>query len=207
MANTFKVNFFNNGAKPGSVMLFQRDPSGNPSAQSLAWFAKYTYPATRVTFEWTTDLSFVWCDTGQLVPGIIAGASQSIAADPRGNNQITLTYAQAFNFVNLRQGGSPGTLLITADASIPPGMASVGIGMSGQPAFLVQAQPNMNSMFSPSAQYWIAFGTYEAGQVLDITLIGKPAHIVFPTNIYAMDATLGSDGNWTISPTHLAAEV
>src|ERR1700688_1554541 len=51
VARLFTVNFFNNGPNPGSVMLFQRDPDGIPNAQSLAWFAKYNYPQTRVSFE------------------------------------------------------------------------------------------------------------------------------------------------------------
>ncbi len=207
MAMIFTVNFFNNGSNPGSVMLFQRDADERSDARSLAWFAKYNYPKTRVSFQWTTELSFVWSDTGQLVPGIIASASQAIAADPADGNLITLTYDQGFNFVNQGPGRQRGIMSIIEDATIPSGMASAGIGMSGQPTFLMPAQPNFMFQFSTRTQYWIAFGKYASGEVLDVSTIVNAAQIDFPGNLSAMDATLGPDGNWTITPTHLAAEV
>jgi hypothetical protein len=207
VALNFTVNFFNNGLKAGSVMLFQRYADENSNAQSLAWFAKYNYPKTRVSFQWTNEPCFVWSDTGQLVPGIVASASQVIPADPSNGNQITLTYDQAFNFIDQGPGRQPGVLSITEDATIPSGMASAGIGMSGQPTFLVPAQPNIIFEFSIRTQYWIAFGKYASGEVLDATAISNAAQIIFPGGIYAMDATLGPDGAWTIAPTHLAAEV
>jgi hypothetical protein len=207
VARLFTVNFFNNGSNAGSVMLFQRDPEENPNARSLAWFAKYNYPQTRVNFEWTDELSFVWSDTGPLVPGIIAKASQVIPADVVQRNQITLTYDRAFTFVDPRQGPQAGILSIMEDATLPPGMASAGIGMSGQPTFLMPANPNFIYSFSTRTQYWIAFGNYAPGEVLDVTAVGNAAQIIFPGGISAMDATLGPDGTWTIAPTHLAAEV
>jgi rhizosphere induced protein len=207
VARLFTVNFFNNGSNPGSVMLFQRDPDGMPNAQSLAWFAKYNYPQTRVSFEWTDDFSFVWSDTGSLVPGIIARGSQVIPADDEQHNQITLTYDRAFTFVDQRQGPQTGSVSIIADATIPAGMASVGIGMSGQPTFLVAAEPNLIYQFNPHPEYWIAFGTYASNQLLDVTAIGNAAQIVFPGNISAIDATLRPDETWMIAPTHVAAEV
>jgi hypothetical protein len=181
VALNFTVNFFNNGSKAGSVMLFQRYADESSNAQSLAWFAKYNYPKTRVSFQWTNEPCFVRSDT--------------------------LTYDQAFNFIDQGPGRQPGVLSITEDATIPSGMASAGIGMSGQPTFLMPAQPNIIFEFSTRTQYWIAFGKYASGEVLDPTAIGNAAQIVFPGSIYAMDATLGPDGAWTIAPTHLAAEV
>ncbi|MDB5040547.1 MAG: rhiA [Candidatus Eremiobacteraeota bacterium] len=207
MARLFRVNFFNNGPNPGSVMLFQRNPDGNPTALSLAWFTKYNYPQTRVSFEWTDDLCFVWSDTGPLVPGIVAEASQVIPADVEQRNQITLKYDRAFTFVDSRQSGHAGVLSIIGDVTIPPGMASAGIGMSGQPTFLMPAAPNTIYEFVPHTQYWIAFGTYASSQVLDVTALGDAAQIGFPDGISAMDATLNPEGTWKIAPTHLAAEV
>jgi rhizosphere induced protein len=202
VAQTFVVNFYNNGPAPGTVILYQRKPE---DGSSLAWFAKYNYPQTRLQFSWTTGLDFVWSDTGQLVPGIIVSASQAIPADLAAANMIQFTYDKAFHFTGESGSGRPGTLTIRTDSTIPPGMASLGIGMSGQPTFMVQAQPNMNYTFSPTPEYWIAFGSYTAGQVLDVETIGTPAQIDFPPNISSMDATLNPDGSWTVVPTHLAA--
>src|SRR5260370_13088546 len=150
-------------------MLFQRYPDGYPSAQSLAWFAKYNYPKTRVSFHWTSELCFVWSDAGQLVPGIIASASQVIAADPVDGNEITLTYDRAFNFINQGPGRQPGILSITEDATIPSGMASAGIGMSGQPTFLIPAPPNPTFQIATRTQYRVPLSQKPSGQVVDRT--------------------------------------
>src|SRR5260370_20806924 len=150
-------------------MLFQRYPDGYPSAQSLAWFAKYNYPKTRVSFHWTSELCFVWSDAGQLVPGIIASASQVIAADPVDGNEITLTYDRAFNFINQGPGRQPGILSITEDATIPSGMASAGIWVSGQTTFLIPAPPNTTFQVGTPTPHWIASAQYAAGEGRDLS--------------------------------------
>lgn len=76
----------------------------------------------------------------------------------------------------------------------------VGIGMSGSPTFVVNAQPNMNLTFTPHPEYWIAFGNFNAGEVIDVQAISNAAKIDFPPGIVAMNVTLNQDNTWEITP-------
>jgi hypothetical protein len=70
--------------------------------------------------------------------------------------------------------------------------------MSGSGIFAAQAQPNANLVITPHPQYWIAFGRFMRGQVLDPNAIVRKAEVVFPTGVASCTATYGADGSWTI---------
>ena len=200
---TYSIMFQNNSSNAGSACVFQGDPNtGFPGIMSLAWFAKYAYPTTMILFKWTTEYDFVWSETGKLAPGILFTSSQIWPADLTGKNKVTLTHqGGAYTFTNQTKGPQQGSLYITEDQTIPLNMASVGIGMSGSGTFVVQAQPNMNAIFTFHPEYWITFGNFKEGEVLDITQITNKAQITFPPNIYSMAAILNQDNTWTIKPT------
>ncbi len=40
--------------------------------------------------------------------------------------------------------------------------------MAGSGTFAVQAQPNMTAVFTPHPNYWVIFGNFENGDVMDI---------------------------------------
>ncbi len=202
----YTLRFVNNSSATRSFLCYQQDPNiGVPNVVSLAWFAKQSRPGTVVDFTWTIDYSFVWSETGVLTPGVAFIASQVVPADPKGVNKILFDYVGgAYGFEPPTTGGNPGSLTINTAAGFPPNQAAIGIGMSGAGTFAVQAYPNDNAIFTPHPQYWVAFGNYMPGQVLDITNINNPANVAFPTNVYAMVATLNSDFSWTVQPLHAA---
>ena len=47
--------------------------------------------------------------------------------------------------------------------------------------------------------YYIIFGEFMLGQVLDLEQITNNAQINFPPNVYQMYAILGPDNQWTIT--------
>jgi hypothetical protein len=203
MGVVYSINAINNSTQIGSICVFQSDPNvNNPQVLSLAWFTKVVAPRTRTKFTWTIDYSFVWAETGQLIPGIIFDASQTFAADLSTTNQITFTSSGgAFDFINQTAGPAAGSLYIMEDRSIPLNIASVGIGMSGAGTFAVPSQPNMTLIFSPHPKYWITFGNYTRGEVLDITSISQKAQVAFPSNVFSMTATFGADNQWAVTTT------
>ena len=200
---TYSITFQNNSSNAGSACVFQSNPDIYvPGVMSLAWFAKYAYPTTRILFKWTTEYDFVWSETGELAPGVLFASSQIWPADLTEKNKVTLTHqGGAYTFTNQTKGPQQGCLYITEDSTIPLKMASVGIGMSGSGTLAVQAQPNMNLTFMPYPEYWITFGNFIEGEVLDITQITNKAKITFPPNIYSMAAILNQDNTWTVKPT------
>lgn len=198
----YSVIFKNNSTMLGDVCIYQSDPNiTDPQVMSLAWFAKRAYPTTECDFFWTIDYSFVWDETGILKPGVLFKASQNWNADLLNSNKVSFTHADgAYTFKDQEIGPAQGKLYINEDNTVPPNQASVGIGMSGAGTFVRQCQPNMNLIFSPHPQYWITFGNYEQGVVLDITEITNAANLAFPVNVYTMIAELNQNNTWTVTP-------
>ncbi len=199
--SNYSLTFINNSNLEGDACVYQQDPDlGVENVQTLAWFTKSAAPTTQLIFDWSIDYSFVWSQTGNLVPGVVFTASQTWAADLSSTNQVTFTDENgAFTFENQTQGAEEGSLYISEDGTIPVGEASVGIGMSGFGTFAVDAEPNYNLVFTPHPEYWITFGTYTQGEVMNISESTNSAQISFPDNVYAMTATLNADNTWTIT--------
>ena len=201
MGTTYNLLFQNNSTNTGSVCIYQTDPDiSDPNVLSLAWFAQGAAPTTQIGFDWTVDYSFVWSQTGVLKSGVRFAASQTWPADLSKANQVTFTNTGGiYTFRDQTAGARAGSLYVTEDGSLPINQTSVGIGMSGKGTFAVQAQPNQNVVFTPHPKYWIAFGNFQPGQVLDVGTINNPAEISFPPNTYSMSAILNRDNSWTIS--------
>lgn len=202
----YSLTFVNNSSNAWSACVYQTDPDINlPNVQSLAWFAEVAAPTTTVVFDWYINYAFTWSETGPLVPGVVYSASQTWPANLSTTNQVTFTQPQSpqgpyYTFSNQTQGPNQGSLYISEDSSVGLGQASVGIAMSGAGVFAVEAEPNLNLIFTPHPVYWITFGMFEQGEVLNITEITNSAAIDFPPGVYAMTATLNADNTWTVEP-------
>jgi len=210
MGNTYTLTFVNNSDNNWDFCCYQEDPNiSTQDVMSLAWFAYPVAPTTSVSFSWTINYQFVWSQTGQLGAGVRFSASQKWDANLTGNNGVDFTRKpnQAFTFENLAPFGDPGTLYINQDGTIPSNTAAVGINMgiegappgAGSGTFVVPAQPNITASFTPHPSYWVTFGQYTPGQVLDIQQITQKAQVAFPVNVYDMYAILGADNKWTVT--------
>lgn len=198
----YTVNFQNHSDNSGSVMLFQTDENmEQDGVMSLAWFTKRVHPGSSVKFTWGIDYSFVWAETGELVPGVRFDASQVVPATLDNNNKIPFSHEGGAYFFKERKNGTAGQLTIVEDGTIPLKKAAVGIGMSGAGIFVRQAQPNLTLSFKPKPKYWIAFGNYETGEILNIQEVTKSAEIKFGTNQYSVQAVLNVNNTWTITDT------
>jgi hypothetical protein len=122
-----------------------------------------------------------------------------VAADLQTANLIDFTnVGGAYQFANETAGGTAGSLTIDCDGTIPKGAATVGIGMSGQGTHVVPAEPNFAAVFSVHPEYWISFGSFVPGQVVDTQTMVNSEPVPFPVNVYGMTATLDSGNNWTL---------
>ncbi|MCB1633533.1 MAG: hypothetical protein KDI51_03035 [Xanthomonadales bacterium] len=200
----------NNSGVAGNMVVFQV-MLGMSNQQVVAWFAKYAYSGTDIQFSWNpNDWSLVWSATGKIQNGVMFRASQVVPAGLDTQNQITLSYDsthRAFHFTDQHDGEPKGSLIIVQDSSVPIDSAATGIGMSGQPSFVVQAQPNRQSVFTPHPQYWVFFGDVQQGEFFDAseaTMYG--ALVDFPPNITSMTATRNPDGTWIVSPNVMTKE-
>jgi len=205
----YSLIFQDNSQLQGSVCVYQYAPDINQQGvMSLAWFAQPSNPTTRIVFNWNVNYDFVWAETGELVPGVMFVASQTWPADLSTMNQVTYSeQSGAYTFENQGPGPVQGTLFVKESSLIPANASAVGIGMSGNGTFVVQAEPNITASFTPHPAYWITFGSYTEGEVLNIQEITNPAQISFPVNVYSMTAILNADNTWTVQPTSVANKV
>jgi len=201
----YELIFINNSSNIGDSCVYQHDPDMDEyDVMSLAWFSKGSTPTTTVSFQWTIDYCFVWDEVGELVPGVIFEASQMWDADPTRNNCVTLTHLgdpNAYTFEDLEMCGEEGNLYIHGSRSLPVKEAAVGIGMAGAPYAVRPAQPNWEWVYTPKPMYWITFGSFEPGEVLDIESISTKKPIHFERGVYSMTAILNWDNTWTVFQT------
>jgi len=194
----------NNSTQYQDLCIYQNPVDlGVPDAMALAWLTAPAWPKTTVTFTWTLNYSFVWSQTGSLQPGVTFLAQQNQSADPSDltANQVLFDYRNgAFTFAPGVAPGVPelGSLYVTESSRVPIGTATVGIGMSNAGVFAVQAQPNMNLVFTPDPEYWVTAGTYEQGKVLDIEQITNSAIVGFEATTDKV-AVLSPVNTWTVT--------
>lgn len=200
MAKQYSITISNRASHSASFMLFQADPGAwSPNAMAVAWFAKFSNPSptSRIQFKWTVDIGLSWAETGKLAPGAQFVASELF--DPTGTlNQVTLDYNGAYFFTDPTQGADPSRIYLKESGNIPVGSnASVGVTMSGSTVYATQAMPNTNLTFSPKASYYLAYGNFEEGTVIDVSTINNALLLPYPTGVYSLSTTLNADNTWT----------
>jgi hypothetical protein len=200
-AQNYTLRFKNRSNSQHDFLCYQQGISVNqPGVYTLAWFAKPVANGVDVDFTWSIDYSFVWSEQGTLKPGITFLAQQSIDADLQTDNFVDFTQiGGAFQFANENGSGAAGSLTIDCDGTIPKSVAMIGVGMSGQGTHVVAAEPNFAAVFTPHPEYWISFGSYLPGQVIDVQTMVNSDQVTFPANVYEMTATLDSGNNWTLA--------
>ena len=154
-----------------------------------------------MTFRWTTDYCFVWSETGVVKPGISFDAWQIVPADPMGQNSIQLTqdaYAATY-FMPPTATEPRGSLRVVQGGNVIPHRTAVGIGMSGSATLVMQAMPNMISVFTPHPAYWVAFGNYFTGQILHLEDMTGAVEVPYPAGLTSRTATLGPEKTFTVT--------
>jgi len=190
----------NDSPQDGAFCIFQRNSELSTSTLSTAWLTRTAAPDTSVNFNWTDDYSFTWSETDSLFPGIIFNTAQIVSANLTSENQIHFGFTSSgFAFSGQTQGSQEGMLYIEQDVTVPFNTAAIGIARSGSPIFVTQAEPNVVTAFNPSdSTYFIAFGNFTHGELLDTESIENSAELVFPPDVYNLNVVLNEDDTWTI---------
>lgn len=195
----YKVKITNESKRAWTFFVYQTPPA---NAQSLAWFASpYKIDVgDNISFTWEIDYQFQWDNTGVLQPGVNFTASGGKACDPAGNNMTKFTVAKDSPHLDPSTPGAPkGTLVIDDGPEVPPNTFSVGLAMSGNGIYVVNAGPNLSHVFTPTPTYWVsAMNNVKVGDVMDMKTISQTAELRFPPNVYQMSATLTDKNQWEI---------
>ncbi|MBK5957257.1 hypothetical protein CCR97_03410 [Rhodoplanes elegans] len=197
----YTLRFRNRSESQHDFLCYQQGIDVNlPNVYTLAWFAKPVANDAFVDFTWTIDYNFVWSEQGMLVPGVKFQAGQVVPAGLRESNRVEFTRIDgAFQFASQSSTGAAGSLTINGADGVPKRAAKFGIGMSGYGTHVVDAEPNFAAIFTPHPEYWVSFGDYDQGEVLDIQTLVNAAKVPFPANVYEMTVALDAGNNWTVA--------
>jgi len=200
MSNEYTLTVNNDSTQAGDFAIYQEAPDVNvPNIITLAWLAKSANPTTTLEFSWSLDYSFIWTNSTDLKPGTKVITGQSWEADLVTSNRIVLDYVNnAYTFSDQSQGDYGGNLYIDQTQRVKANDIGVGIGMGGKGTFLCGSQPNMQLMFTPKPTYWIAFGSFVEGEVLDVGKITQNAQKIQYKGVSDATVTLNADNTWTL---------
>lgn len=212
----FSLTVVNESSQPWTFFVYQRHPSVEQAGGStLAWLASrylvrpgdpQTGSRSQWAASWTIDYGFVWSETGKLRPGVSFVASGYQPADPGGNNSSTFDLEGGPGLSRPEKQALNGELIIRDSKIVPPDRFSVGVSMSQVGVFAVQAGPSLMHRFEVATggygpTYWVAAGHgVEVGDVLRADTLTPTAEVRFPTSVFNMKATIGTDNEWTIEP-------
>ncbi|MCY4046382.1 MAG: hypothetical protein OXE99_15070 [Cellvibrionales bacterium] len=198
MSTQYTLTVKNNSSQSGSFCIFQEAPDTNQiELVTLAWLAKQAHPTTQLTFDWKVDYNFLWTNATALEAGTQVKANQTWDANLQTQNSVVLNKKNgAYTFEDLDQGEYEGTLYINQAQRVESRGVSVGIGMSGKGAFVVPSQPNMQLMMRPKPTYWIVFGDYKEGAVLDIGKVSQEAYKLEYKGVTDLAVEFTAKNNW-----------
>jgi hypothetical protein len=177
MSNQYNLSILNNSTQVGDFCIYQEIPDVNRAdIVTLAWLSKPAHPTTTLEFDWMLDYSFVWSKTTNLKPGTKVITSQAWDANLNTLNRVAFDYERdAYTFKNPEQGAYEGNLYIDQSQRVQSNSATVGIGMSGKGTHMIPSQPNIQVIMTPKPTYWVVFGTFSEGEVLDIAQVSSQA--------------------------------
>jgi hypothetical protein len=195
MATAYSVTLVNETKSPGSVCVFIATPQLQAAGFTpLAWLTRFVYPRTRVAFGWLLDYAFV-CGTVERLENAVFRASQTVTADLISSNAVTLTYAGGALALSAPRAGTHGSLVIRADATIPPDCGMAGVAIGGTAALVTPAVANRTVVLTPPApEYRIAFGAFVQGQLMEAGSIARSAVIRYPAGVYGATVVLDGRG-------------
>ncbi len=199
MATKYTLKVKHDGTETGDFCLYQTCDNQTEDIRSLVWFSKRAHNDTLLKFDWNIDYGFAWSEQGTLTPGVVFEAHQNLETDPTDLTRNTIGFTKkdsAFKFNKVDEKTTNGRMSIVCDESIPAKTASIGISMSGQSAFACTASPNMKYTFRPHPRYWIAFGKFEEGEVIDLNRMTRKFEIRFDENQYERTIYLSANNTW-----------
>lgn len=198
MSVEFSLSVKNESEHLENVILYLE--SNESGIGQVAWLSRKINPNTVITFSWTKDFCFSWFGSGIFTNAAYV-EGENLEADPENpeKNEVTLTKENgAYMFKQVAGMEKSGCLTINADNTIPvTGGPSVGIGLSDNPALVCQSTANYKYCFNTDISYWIALGSYEKGEMINVNQLISPRKIAFPINIYRQRLCIQPDHTWS----------
>ena len=195
----YTLRFVNASSIHGTVCIFQTlHGTQLQKFYSIAWLTKEVESTTEVQFGWPLEYGFVSAPDTQLEPGSVVSNCSFLPAKP--GSAVTYSCEETTGEFRHLRDGSPCNLTLYQEASVPPMTRAVGIGMAQSPTILTPALPNFIATLFLPCDYWIVFGRFKEGEVLDVADLSNRAALNFAKGGGSLEAKLNPDFTWTIKP-------
>lgn len=194
----YTLNVANNSSKNGTFVIFQE--STETELRSLAWRTLNLQPQQVETISWAMDYDFVCGECASLEPGKVFKSDVSVPADLSNQNEITCAPVNGeCNFEGAGKGKEDEFTILEVDG-IPLDKLAIGISIDGSPIFIAQAEPTAElNIPEVNKKYFVSFGEFEKGEVLDIaSLMPNAALVDFTNNEQNMELTYEENGTWLV---------
>ncbi len=211
---TYTIQILNNSGFAKSYVAFMKPPivtgsGGNPQVYTNAWA---TFPSiTNNGFDSVTYTDTTYAYWGatpeELSPGTVMSWGGTALVDTGQQDSVEFSGEAPYGFGPVTHGGAmTGSYRIIAEQDFTAasgfvfGMAKAGQTAVPAPVATFLAQPNDTFNVTPVVQFYVADGSYTAGEVIDVSVTSTQSAMIDFTGLPQTVATViqNANGGWTV---------
>ncbi len=199
----YTIVFKNESGQSGVAMVYQLPPDTSMSnVFAVAWQTTNVSadPTRDTTFSWSEEYSVSWSQSGGISTGAIYSYATSIDVDLSEGAGATLDLGSGSLEPSGQGGGiQPGALQVSVSGGNSGQIATVGVGIDGTTGLVVSIPTGAEWTYEPTSTYYIAFGHFIEGMVLNVALIANAVAIDFSDGTSTFVVTYGKDHQFTVT--------
>jgi rhizosphere induced protein len=212
MTNSYSLTVINESelTSPTFAVFAQLPGTSDYDTLSLAWLTQQIDSSNQIdstnqyVFTWDIEWGFAWTAHGTAENHQWTGSGK-LPANPLSATgcQAELSYNGDFHLQPGQATPDGSTLWIVDDPTVPlPSKqpSSVAVTLSGSPACVTNAGPNLHQTFTLHPTYFIDAGAYVKGQMVDGTSVTGFQELAYEKGVTALTATLQEDNTWEVVP-------
>lgn len=206
MPNSYSLTVINNSEldRPTFAVFAKLPEDSAYDTLSTAWLTQPINATNQYVFTWDITWGFVWSAQGTGA-GYQWNASGKLPANPNSQTDCAASFSYNGDFQLTATPSEPkgDTLWITDQPNIPvpsKQKSSVGVSLSGSPACVTNAGPNLGQTFTLHPTYYIDAGNYVQGQMVSGSSVTAYQQLAYTGGNTALTAILNQDNTWSIKP-------
>ena len=191
--------FVNNSQHSGVVIVYQHPPNtATERAFAVAWQALSVAPASRAIFHWSTDYSVALGQSGNVAVGSHFVPRTTLRVDLVAGVQVTVNPSAGTLQITEQGGVEAGALNVSVLQDSTVDRSAVAVRIDGKPSLVVSTPPGVRWTYRPSSTYYVAFGHFMEGMILNTSLIPQSIAVQLEEGADEATVMLVPDGRLSI---------